>query len=140
MAQIAMALLSCIIYVYLSYGPPLHIVKAFWVTVIVMTAFFILEMLLTWFVSGTGYFILDPFTYLDLATLVPFVVGMYAPDFYDVVSILFACTSHQNPKVFKSSAYEAHDQRAQASDQPVGDHLLRQFLGCCHHAGSRMSW
>ena len=102
MAQIAMALLSCIIYVYLSYGPPLHIVKAFWVTVIVMTAFFILEMLLTWFVSGTGYFILDPFTYLDLATLVPFVVGMYAPDFYDVVSILICLRAIRTAKIFKS--------------------------------------
>lgn len=97
-----MALVSCIIYVYVSYGPPLHIVKAFWVTVIVMTIFFILEMLLTWFVSGTGYFVLDPFTYLDLVTLVPFVVGMYKPDLYDRILILLCLRAIRTAKIFKS--------------------------------------
>lgn len=97
-----MALVSCIIYVFLSYGPELHIVKGFWITVIVMSVFFILEMLLTWFVSGSAYFVLDPFTYLDLATLIPFLVGIYAPKLYDHVLIIICLRAIRTAKIFKS--------------------------------------
>jgi hypothetical protein len=100
--QIAMAPLACVVYVLVQYGPRLVVVQACWTTVIIMTAFFMLEMMLVFFVSGPVQYFTDPFTYIDLMTLVPFFVGMYYPKLYDMLLILVCLRTVRLARIFKS--------------------------------------
>ena len=81
--QMSMAPLACVIYVLLSYGPDYSTVRTCWYIDMIMTQLLVLEILLNWFVQGTYDYFLDPVTYVDFATLLPFYMSLVDPNLYE---------------------------------------------------------
>lgn len=100
--QISMVPLACIIFVLLSYSPNYFTVRACWYIDMIMTQLLVLDILLNWFVAGTYDYFLDPLTYVDFATVLPFYVSLVEPSLYEVIFVLICLRAFRLSRTFKT--------------------------------------
>ena len=98
----SMAPLACVIFVVLSYGPDYSTVRMCWYIDMIMTQLLVLEIFLNWFVQGTYDYFLDPLTYVDIATLLPFFISLVEPSLYEVIFVLVCLRTFRLPRTFKT--------------------------------------
>ena len=100
--QISLVILTCVMYVILTYTNNFELIKLFYTIDIFITVLFSLELLLIFYVTPSFEFWTDYVTYVDILSILPIYLSFYLGNTFSLLKFLQCLRATRLTRIFKS--------------------------------------